>query len=50
LADIGNSRILFFKKIPAENNKAADELTGNIDFETPGEHLEEGKQNNEGLY
>lgn len=50
LADTGNSRILFFKYIPTENNKAADELFGNVNFETIGEHLEVGKQNNERLY
>ena len=50
LADTGNSRILFFKNIPVENNKSADELFGNINFETIGEHLEVGKPNNERLY
>jgi hypothetical protein len=50
LADTGNSRVLFFKNIPIENNQAADELFGNINFETPGEHLDVGKQNNECLY
>jgi hypothetical protein len=50
LADTGNSRVLFFKKIPTENNVPADELFGNIDFESIGEHLEVGKQNNERLY
>ncbi len=50
LADTGNSRILFFKKIPTTNNQSADELLGNINFETIGEHLEVGKQDNERLY
>ncbi|MEP7374265.1 MAG: hypothetical protein ABI675_12795 [Chitinophagaceae bacterium] len=50
LADTGNSRILFFKHIPAENNEAANELFGNINFETIGEHLDVGKQDSERLY
>ncbi|MBS1667965.1 MAG: hypothetical protein JST58_11370 [Bacteroidetes bacterium] len=50
LADTGNSRVLFFKKIPTENNQAADNLFGNIHFEAIGEHLEVGKQDNERLY
>ena len=50
LADTGNSRILFFKNIPAKNNMPADELFGNINFETIGEHLEVGKQDSERLY
>lgn len=50
LADTGNSRVLFFKKIPTENNQAADELFGNVNFEAIGEHLEVGKQNSERLY
>jgi NHL repeat-containing protein len=50
IADTGNSRILFFKNIPFSNNRAADGLFGNIDFETIGEHLEAGKQNGERLY
>ncbi len=50
LADTGNSRILFFKEIPSANNKAADGLFGNIDFDTIGEHLEVGQQGNERLY
>jgi hypothetical protein len=50
IADTGNSRILFFKKMPKENNQAADELLGNIHFEAIGEHLEVGVKNNERLY
>jgi hypothetical protein len=50
LADTGNSRILFFKNIPTENNEAANDLFGNINFEMIGEHLDVGKQNNERLY
>lgn len=50
LADTGNSRILFFKNMPTENNQTADELPGNINFETPGEHLDVGKQDSERLY
>lgn len=50
LADTGNSRILFFKNIPVENNQPADELFGNINFETIGEHLEVGKESSERLY
>lgn len=50
LADTGNSRILFFKKIPTENNQPADELFGNNNFETIGEHLEAGNHNSERLY
>ena len=50
LADTGNSRVLFYKNIPTENNKAADDLFGNINFEAIGEHLEVGIQDNERLY
>jgi len=50
LADTGNSRVLFFKNIPTENNQSADELFGNINFEAIGEHLEVGKENSERLY
>ncbi len=50
LADTGNSRVLFFNRIPNENNQAADKQFGTIDFETIGEHLEVGKLNNERLY
>lgn len=50
LADTGNSRILYFRNIPAKNNQAADDLFGNLNFETIGEHLEVGKQDNERLY
>jgi hypothetical protein len=50
LADTGNSRILFFKKIPTTNNQPADEQVGNINFETIGEHLDVGKQDSERLY
>ena len=50
LADTGNSRILFFKNIPAQNNQLADEQFGNINFETIGEHLEVGKEDSERLY
>ncbi|MES2773969.1 MAG: hypothetical protein V4722_07280 [Bacteroidota bacterium] len=50
LADTGNSRILFYRKIPTENNQPADELFGNLNFETIGEHLDVGKENSERLY
>lgn len=50
LADTGNSRILFYKNIPTGNNVPADELFGNIDFESIGEHLDVGKHDNERLY
>lgn len=50
LADTGNSRVLFFKNIPTENNQPADELYGNINFEAIGEHLEVGNENSERLY
>ena len=50
LADTGNSRILFFKNIPTQNNQPADELFGNINFEAIGEHLDVGKQESERLY
>ena len=50
VADTGNSRILYFKNVPAQNNQSADELFGNINFETIGEHLEVGKHDNERLY
>lgn len=50
LADTGNSRILFFKNIPATNNQPADELFGNDNFETIGEHLDVGKPDSERLY
>jgi hypothetical protein len=43
IADTGNSRILFFKNIPSENNQPADEIFGNINFESIGEHLDVGK-------
>lgn len=50
LADTANSRVLFFRKMPEENDQYADELIGNINFETIGEHLEVGKENSERLY
>ena len=50
LADTGNSRILFFEKIPVKNNEPADKLLGNISFEAIGEHLDVGKQDSERLY
>ncbi|MFY0255528.1 hypothetical protein ACDQ55_16405 [Chitinophaga sp. 30R24] len=50
LADTGNSRILFFKVIPVENNQPATDLYGNLNFETIGEHLEAGKEHSERLY
>jgi hypothetical protein len=50
ISDTGNSRILYFKKIPSQNNVAADKLYGNINFESAGEHLEVGKYDSERLY
>jgi hypothetical protein len=50
LADTGNSRILYFNRIPSKNNEPADSLFGNLNFETIGEHLEVGKQDSEHLY
>lgn len=50
VADTGNSRVLFFKHIPTQNNAPADDLFGNFSFEAIGEHLEVGKHNNERLY
>jgi sugar lactone lactonase YvrE len=50
VVDTGNSRVLYFKHIPAVNNKDADDLFGNIDFNAIGEHLDVGKTNNERLY
>ena len=50
IADTGNSRILNFKNIPAENNQKSDKLYGNINFESIDEHLEVGKVNSERLY
>ncbi len=50
VADTGNSRVLKFKKIPTENNQSAEDLFGNIIFESIGEHLEVGIENNERLY
>lgn len=50
LADTGNSRILYFEKIPVENNRQADDLFGNINFESIGEHLDVGKEGSERLY
>lgn len=50
LADTGNSRVLFFEKIPTANNQNADEQIGNINFESIGEHLDVGKQDSERLY
>jgi hypothetical protein len=50
LADTGNSRILFFKSIPDQNNAAADALFGNINFGSIGEHLDVGKHDSERLY
>jgi hypothetical protein len=42
LADTGNSRVLFFKTIPMQNDQPADTLFGNTHFEAIGEHLEVG--------
>ncbi|MEO7523219.1 MAG: hypothetical protein ABIT58_03955 [Ferruginibacter sp.] len=50
LADTGNSRVLFFKEIPTENNQTAAEQFGNLNFEAIGEHLEVGKEDSERLY
>lgn len=50
IADTGNSRVLLFKNMPSENNEPADEIYGNINFESIGEHLEVGSQNNERMY
>ncbi len=50
VADTGNSRILHFENIPAETNTEADDLYGNGDFESPGEHLHVGKPGSEYLY
>lgn len=50
VADTGNSRVLFFKNIPLENNSDAGELIGNINFNAIGEHLEAGKPGSERLY
>jgi len=50
VADTGNSRILFFKNIPAANNQPADDLYGNSGFDAVGEHLEVGKENSERSY
>ncbi len=50
VVDTGNSRILQFNKIPSVNNQYANDLFGNINFETTGEHLEVGNENSEKLY
>ncbi|MEO6166194.1 MAG: hypothetical protein ABIO46_05225 [Chitinophagales bacterium] len=50
LADTGNSRVLFFRNIPTNNNQHAHDLFGTLSFETIGEHLEVGKENSERLY
>jgi hypothetical protein len=50
LADTGNSRVLLFREIPVVNNQAADEVFGNIGFESIGEHLEVGIPDSERLY
>jgi hypothetical protein len=38
VADTGNSRILWFQRIPESNNAAADGLIGRPDFHTGSEH------------
>ena len=50
VADTGNSRILYFERLPSKNNEAASGLYGNLNFESIGEHLEVGINESERLY
>ena len=50
IADTGNSRVLYFKNVPIENNQSADDLYGNTGFDAIGEHLDVGKEGSEKIY